>query len=230
MLTSVMWSEKRSAVHVRSLRSKKESASSKNYGRRGPLNKLPDDYSKKNDSRSRQFIVGFVVATSRPILDFFGKRASVRNHVRRADASTSDCQSVNVRPTSKGVKRLDIGSLILLYRVEGRQKPVSQRKCRFYLAVPMENRSDQSMESAIQALHLSFTLGTFQTATTDRGKEFSCHERIRDTLGLPMYFADPYSYWQRGSNENANGLLREFFPKGTDFGKVSRSEIAQALD
>jgi len=44
-----------------------------------------------------------------------------------------------------------------------------------------------------------------------------------------VYFADPYSSWQRGSNENANGLLREFFPKGTDFGKVSRSEIAQAL-
>ncbi|WP_026831531.1 IS30 family transposase [Exiguobacterium undae] len=104
-----------------------------------------------------------------------------------------------------------------------------ERKSRFYLAVPMEDRSAQSMESAIQALHLYFPLGTFQTATTDRGKEFSCHERIRDTLGVPMYFADPYSSWQRGSNENANGLLREFFPKGTDFGKVSRSELAQAL-
>ncbi|WP_371816401.1 IS30 family transposase [Exiguobacterium sp. s102] len=85
------------------------------------------------------------------------------------------------------------------------------------------------MESAIQALHLSFSLGKFQTATTDRGKEFSCHERIRDTLGLPMYFADPYSSWQCGSNENTNSLLREFFLKGTDFGKVSRSGIAQAL-
>ena len=104
-----------------------------------------------------------------------------------------------------------------------------ERKSRFYLAVPMEDRSAQSMESTIQALHLYFPLGTFQTATTDRGKEFSCHERIRDTLGVPMYFADPYSSWQRGSNENANGLLREFFPKGTDFGKVSRSELAQAL-
>ena len=104
-----------------------------------------------------------------------------------------------------------------------------ERKSRFYLAVPMEDRSAQSMESAIQVLHRYFPSGTFQTATTDRGKEFSCHERIRDTLGVPMYFADPYSSWQRGSNENANGLLREFFPKGTDFGKVSRSELAQAL-
>ncbi len=70
-----------------------------------------------------------------------------------------------------------------------------ERKSRFYLAVPMEDRSAQSMESAIQALHLYFPLETFQTATTDRGKEFSCHERIRDTLGVPMYFADPYSSW-----------------------------------
>ncbi|AFS71015.1 IS30 family transposase [Exiguobacterium antarcticum] len=104
-----------------------------------------------------------------------------------------------------------------------------ERKSRFYLAVPMEDRSAQSMESAIQVLHRYFPLRTFQTATTDRGKEFSCHERIRETLGVPMYFADPYSSWQHGSNENANGLLRKFFPKGTDFGKVSRSELAQSL-
>nr|WP_251133022.1 IS30 family transposase [Exiguobacterium sp. s95] len=104
-----------------------------------------------------------------------------------------------------------------------------ERKSRFYLVIPMENQCAQSLESAIQALLISFPFGTFQTATTNRGKEFSCHERIRDRLGLPMYFANPYSSWQHGSNENANGLLREFFPKGTDFGKVSRSEIAQAL-
>ncbi|WP_239456744.1 hypothetical protein [Exiguobacterium sp. N4-1P] len=54
-----------------------------------------------------------------------------------------------------------------------------ERKSRFYLAVPMEDRSAASMESAIRALHLYFPPGTFKTATTDRGKEFSYHERIR---------------------------------------------------
>ena len=63
----------------------------------------------------------------------------------------------------------------------------------------------------------------------DRGKEFSGHKRVRETLGLPMYFADPYSPWQRGSNENANGLLREFFPIGTDFAKVANDELVDAL-
>ncbi len=70
---------------------------------------------------------------------------------------------------------------------------------------------------------------SFKTATTNHRKEFSSHERIREALGLPMYFANSYYSWKRGSNENANGLLPEFFLKGTYFGKVSRSELAQAL-
>ncbi len=82
---------------------------------------------------------------------------------------------------------------------------------------------------AIHAVHGAFPDGTFETATTDRGKEFSGHERIQASLGVPMYFADPYASWQRGSNENANGLLREFFPKGTDFAQVAHDELADAL-
>lgn len=53
--------------------------------------------------------------------------------------------------------------------------------------------------------------------------------RRHASLGVPVYFADPYASWQRGSNENANGLLREFFPKGTDFAQVAHDELADAL-
>jgi len=104
-----------------------------------------------------------------------------------------------------------------------------ERKSRFYLALPIADRSAASMEGAIHAVHGAFPEGTFETATTDRGKEFSGHERIQASLGVPVYFADPYSSWQRGSNENANGLLREFFPKGTDFAQVGDGELADAL-
>ncbi len=72
-------------------------------------------------------------------------------------------------------------------------KRSSSGKNRFYLAVPMEEPSAASMEFAIRALHLYFPLGTFKTATTDRGKKFSSRKRIREALGLSMYFADPYS-------------------------------------
>ncbi len=66
------------------------------------------------------------------------------------------------------------------------------------------------------------------TMTLDNGKEFAQHERLTDKLGLAVYFARPYASWQRGLNENTNGLLRQFFPKGTDFARISHREVARA--
>lgn len=64
--------------------------------------------------------------------------------------------------------------------------------------------------------------------TSDRGKEFACYKEVeRD--GVNFYFADPYSAWQRGSNENSNGLLREYYPKKTDLAKISVNELIQNL-
>ncbi|WP_156179574.1 IS30 family transposase, partial [Jeotgalibaca dankookensis] len=58
---------------------------------------------------------------------------------------------------------------------------------------------------------------------------FSCYPVIEEDLSIPVYFADPYSSWQRGSNENSNGLLREFFPKRTNFDHVEQEELQKAL-
>jgi len=67
-----------------------------------------------------------------------------------------------------------------------------------------------------------------RTMTLDNGKEFARHERLADKLGLDVYFARPYASWQRGLNENTNGLLRQFFPKGTDFARISYRQVARA--
>ena len=67
-----------------------------------------------------------------------------------------------------------------------------------------------------------------KSTTLDNGNEFARHQELH-ALGMDTYFADPYSSWQRGSNENANGLLRRFFPKGTDFSKVSDEELAECI-
>jgi IS30 family transposase len=88
-----------------------------------------------------------------------------------------------------------------------------ERKTRMYLAVAAGQ----------------FPQGAFRTATADRGKEFACYAALEFTHGMDVYFADPYSSWQRGSNENGNGLLREFFPKGIDLAEVSDQELAHAL-
>lgn len=63
------------------------------------------------------------------------------------------------------------------------------------------------------------------TVTYDRGNEFSLWEKTEQRSGVDIYFADPYSSYQRGRNENFNGLVRDFFPKGTDFKKITRKDI-----
>ena len=64
-----------------------------------------------------------------------------------------------------------------------------------------------------------------KTITTDNGKEFAAHKKIAKTLNAEFYFARPYHSWERGLNENTNGLVRQFFPKGTDFTKLTHEEV-----
>lgn len=104
-----------------------------------------------------------------------------------------------------------------------------ERKSRLYTAFKTQDRTAASMQTAITSLYNMLPFGAFKTGTTDRGKEFACHVAIRAQLGLTLYFADAYSSWQRGSNENANGLLREFYPKKTDLALVKQRELSYNL-
>ena len=67
------------------------------------------------------------------------------------------------------------------------------------------------------------------TVTSDNGKEFAGHEEIATKLDVDIYFANPYCSWERGLNENTNGLLRQFFPKGTMFDTVTEDEVQAAV-
>ena len=64
-----------------------------------------------------------------------------------------------------------------------------------------------------------------ESLTYDRGSEMTCHVELAKRLNLDIWFADPYAPWQRGSNENTNGLLRQFLPKGVDLSGVTQMQL-----
>ena len=71
-------------------------------------------------------------------------------------------------------------------------------------------------------------IGDFvHTITFDNGKEFAAHQDIAHALKAKIFFATPYHAWERGLNENTNGLIRDFFPKGTDFSTIANAEVAK---
>jgi IS30 family transposase len=86
-----------------------------------------------------------------------------------------------------------------------------------YGAVTMKNALARSMTTLPDQLRRSLTW--------DRGKELSAHAAFTVETDIPVFFADPKSPWQRGTNENTNGLLRQYFPKGTDLARWSAEEI-----
>lgn len=69
-----------------------------------------------------------------------------------------------------------------------------------------------------------------QTLTYDRGKEMSCHQQLTLNTGVAVYFCDPHSPWQGGTNENTNGLVRQYLPKGTDLSGYTQEQLDAIAD
>ena len=81
------------------------------------------------------------------------------------------------------------------------------------------------MVNALKKTVIEMPTQLWQSLTWDRGKELSAHVRFTVESGVKVFFADPRSPWQRGTNEHTNGLLRQYFPKGTDLSRWSAQEI-----
>lgn len=101
---------------------------------------------------------------------------------------------------------------------------IVERKTGFTLIRKVKRKTAHAVSKAMVTL-LKPYLNWVHTITSDNGREFAGHEEIAEQLKADFYFAHPYSSWERGTNENTNGLIRQYFPKNRDFTTITQQEI-----
>ena len=145
-----------------------------------------------------------------------------------------DMLSIHERPeevASRTVPGHWEGDLIIGKYKRSAVATLVERTTRYTMIVPLSYGKDAlAVREALTKKLQSLPTHLVKTLTYDQGKEMSQHTQFTIDTGIQVYFADPASPWQRGTNENTNGLIRQFFPKGTDFSLVTDQEIQRAED
>lgn len=105
---------------------------------------------------------------------------------------------------------------------------INERTSRYSLIAHVSFKTAQAVSDTLISLLTPFA-ACVHTLTTDNGKEFAQHERIAKELNAGFYFAHPYASWERGANENMNGLIRQFFPKKMQFQSITKKDTEFAM-
>ena len=105
-----------------------------------------------------------------------------------------------------------------------------ERKSGFLVAFRIDDRQDNAFNKATIQAFSAIPDKLKKSFTVDNGKEFAAHQELAEATGMKVYFCEPYSPWQRGTNENTNGLLRQFFPKDTSFADISDDDLQLIVD
>ena len=105
-----------------------------------------------------------------------------------------------------------------------------ERKARFTYIIKLKNRRSTTVVSGFSKKLNNLESIFKKTMTYDNGMEMANHKTLTEKTGMQVYFAHPYSSWERGTNENTNGLIRRYFPKGTDFNNVTEEQLKIVQD
>lgn len=161
------------------------------------------------------------------------RRGGRRRPVQDRRGKLTACVSIGNRPCIVDSRRRFgdwEGDTVVGKRHGGGLVTLNERKSGFLITRKVKDRTARRVRRAMTERLGQLPPTLRRTLTLDNGKEFSEHQQLAANLKMGVYFADPYKSWQRGSNENTNGLLRQYFPKGTDFGSVGWQTIAEATE
>ena len=123
------------------------------------------------------------------------------------------------------------GDLVMGIRQKSCIGTIVERKSRYTLLVKLNGRKSNEVCSSFSDVLMQLPEVFRKTMTYDNGSEMAEHKSITQSTGMKVYFAHPYSSWERGTNENTNGLIRRFYPKKTtDFNKISFEELQSLQD
>jgi IS30 family transposase len=157
------------------------------------------------------------------------RRKQKRGNTEEKRGKIADMLSIEERPrevADRSVPGHWEGDLIVGLHRKSALGTLVERTTRYTLLVPIgRDKSPVAVRKAYARAFRSIPGELKKTLTYDRGKEMLEHRRFTIDTGIQVYFAHPASPWERGTNENTNGLIRQYFPKGTDFSKVSRRQI-----
>jgi len=157
------------------------------------------------------------------------RRGHRRRHRRRALLEAprkplADMVSIAERPPEVDDRKVVghwEGDLLIGRNRQSAMGTLVERKTRYLLLVRLRNRTADEVCTAFCRALRRIPRAARRTLTYDQGREMANHRRLTKKTKVPVYFAHPASPWERGTNENTNGLVRQFFPKGTDFSRVT---------
>ena len=119
------------------------------------------------------------------------------------------------------------GDTIIGKNHKGSIVTINDRLTGFSWSAQLEDKGADNVADAIIQMLMPFK-GYLHTLTFDNGREFAHHEKVSEALGISIFFAKPYHSWERGANENTNGLYRQYIPKGTDFQTLDKDILPTA--
>lgn len=169
-------------------------------------------------------------ALKKELYNYLRQKKKYRNYLKRSRKGRQfeDMLSIEERPASVESRTIPghwEGDLIIGKGQKSAIGTIVERTTRFLLIVPLKGRDAETVRKAFARELKQLPQQVRLSMTYDQGSEMSQHKLFTKATKMKVYFAHPHSPWERGTNENTNMLIRDFYPKGTDFSQLSRYKL-----